>query len=95
MTKWIKKLAASAAIAGALASGAVNGLGHRPAPTSTPIARSWSVNGMDSQPDVQQHQRPLPHSGVSIGAVRQCSAYGVRDYCPSIATSPRRGWRGL
>ena len=81
MTKWIKKLAASAAIAGALASGAVMASGTASADIYSNRAQ-LVCEQMDHSPTFSSITALYNHSGVSIGVFASALAYGVRDYCP-------------
>ena len=81
MTKWIKKLAASAAIAGALASGAV--MASDTANADIYSNRAQLVcDAMDYSPTFSHINALYQHSGVGIGDFASALAYGVRDYCP-------------
>ena len=95
MTKWIKKLAASAAIAGALASGAV--MASDTANADIYSNRAQLVcdrHGL--QPDVQQPSTPSTNIRVSASASSPVlSPTACVTTAPSITTSPRHGWQSL
>jgi hypothetical protein len=81
MTKWIKKLAASAAIAGALASGAVMASG--PASADIYSDRAHAVcEHLDHGATVGHLNRLYHQIGVSHSTFMGALLYGTSDFCP-------------